>query len=69
MTEDPQKAGREDKLPAQPFLTVSACFGVWVTVWVRKLTHILTHTISFKNRTKMPEILRFQAFFGAATQI
>lgn len=31
-------------------------FYVWVTVWVRRLTHILTHTVSAEKVRKIPEI-------------
>ena len=50
-------------------LILSAHFAVWVTVWVGRLTHILTHTFSSGFATKSPEILRFRGFFGAAGQI
>ena len=44
-------------------------FYVWVTVWVRRLTHILTHTVSGEKVRKNPEIIRFQGFSGAAGRI
>ena len=31
-------------LPVRHSLNLSGPFGVWVTVWVKSLTHILTHT-------------------------
>ena len=37
-------------------------FYVWVTVWVRRLTHILTHTVLAKKVSKTPEIIRFREF-------
>jgi len=42
---------------------------VWVTVWVRQLTHILTHTFFSIFATKSIENRSFQCFFGAAGQI
>ena len=42
---------------------------VWVTVWVRRLTHILTHTVSAVKVRKIPEIMRFRGFSGAAGRI
>ena len=36
--------GEEAKLPLRYSLNLSGHFYVWVTVWVRRLTHILTHT-------------------------
>ena len=32
------------------------CQPVWVTMWVRQLTHILTHTVSVEKVRKIPEI-------------
>ena len=37
--------GEGGKPPLRCSLNLSAHFRVWVTVWVRQLTHILTHTI------------------------
>ena len=34
-----------------------------------RLTHFLIHIIFTQNRTKTPEIQRFQEFLGAAIQI
>ena len=48
--------GRKAELPALCFLNLSTHFYVWVTVWVRRLTHILTHTVSAKKVRKIPEI-------------
>ena len=56
------RPGGKHKLPAWPFLTLSGHFGMWVTVWVRQLTHILTHTIFAKTKEKSPKIRRFQDF-------
>ena len=40
-------------------------FVVWVTVWVRQLTHILTHTIFGVFATKKHRKLKFSVLFGA----
>ena len=44
-------------------------FRVWVTVWVRQLTHILTHTIFGVFATKKHRKPKFSMLFGAAGQI
>ena len=36
--------GGKANLPVRHSLNLSGPFGVWVTVWVKSLTHILTHT-------------------------
>jgi len=38
---------------------------MWVTVWVRRLTHILTHTIFSVFATKKHRKPRFSMLFGA----
>ena len=68
-TKEQKIQGRKAELPALCFLNLSAHFYVWVTVWVRQLTHILTHTVSAKKVRKIPEIKRFQGFSGAAGRI
>ena len=68
-TKEQKIQGRKAELPALCFLNLSAHFYVWVTVWVRRLTHILTHTVSAKKVRKIPEIKRFQGFSGAAGRI
>ena len=50
-------------------LSLSTHFVVWVTVWVRQLTHILTHTISVVFATKKHRKPKFSMLFGAAGQI
>ena len=45
-TKEQKIQGRKAELPALCFLNLSTHFYVWVTVWVRRLTHILTHTVS-----------------------
>ena len=37
-------------------------FYVWVTVWVRRLTHILTHTVSAEKVRKSPKSHDFGDF-------
>ena len=68
-TKEQKIQGRKSELPALCFLNLSAHFYVWVTVWVRRLTHILTHTVSGEKVRKIPEIIRFQGFSGAAGRI
>ena len=46
-------------------LSLSTHFVVWVTVWVRQLTHILTHTISVVFATKKHRKPKFSMLFGA----
>ena len=41
------------------------CQPVWVTMWVRQLTHILTHTFFSVFATKSIENRSFRCFFGA----
>ncbi|MFR6693477.1 MAG: hypothetical protein ACLUS6_05565 [Dysosmobacter sp.] len=40
----PKIPERRQKPPLRYSLSLSTHFVVWVTVWVRRLTHILTHT-------------------------
>ena len=41
------------------------CQPMWVTVWVRQLTHILTHTIfSVFDNKKAPKTEVFDAFWS-----
>ena len=68
-TKEQKIQGRKAELPALCFLNLSTHFYVWVTVWGRRLTHILTHTVSAKKARKIPEIIRFQGFSGAAGRI
>ena len=68
-TKEQKIQDRKAKLPVLCFLNLSAHFYVWVTVWVRRLTHILTHTVSGEKVRKNPEIIRFQGFSGAAGRI
>ena len=42
--ENDKNTGEETELPLRCSLNLSTHFVVWVTVWVRRLTHILTHT-------------------------
>ena len=42
---------------------------MWVTVWVRRLTHILTHTIFSVFATKKHRKPKFSMLFGAAGRI
>ena len=53
-TKEQKIQGRKAELPALCFLNLSAHFYVWVTVWVRRLTHILTHTVSAEKSKKNP---------------
>ena len=55
--------------PLRYSLSLSTHFVVWVTVWVRRLTHILTHTIFSVFATKKHRKPKFSMHFGAAGQI
>ena len=68
-TKEEKIQGRKAELPALCFLNLSTHFYVWVPAWVRRLTHILTHTVSGKKIRKIPEIIRFQGSSGAAGRI
>ena len=64
-TKEQKIHGRKAKLPVLCFLNLSAHFYVWVTVWVRRLTHILTHTIFSVFATKKHQKPKFSMLFGA----
>ena len=64
-----RNTGEGAKPPLRYSLNLSAHFRVWVTVWVRQLTHILTHTFFSIFATKSIENRSFRCFFGAAGQI
>ena len=51
-TKEQKIQGRKAELPALCFLNLSTHFYVWV----RRLTHILTHTVSAEKVRKIPEI-------------
>ena len=61
-TKEQKIQGRKAELPALCFLNLSAHFYVWVTVWVRRLTHILTHTVSAEKVRKSPKSHDFGDF-------
>ena len=61
-TKEQKIQGRKAELPALCFLNLSTHFYVWVTVWVRQLTHILTHTISAFLQQKSTENRSFRCF-------
>ena len=64
-----RNTGEGTKPPLRYSLNLSAHFRVWVTVWVRQLTHILTHTIFSVFATKKHRKPKFSMLFGAAGQI
>ena len=64
-----RNTGEGAKPPLRYSLNLSAHFRVWVTVWVRRFAHILTHTIFGVFATKKHRKLRFSMLFGAAGQI
>ena len=64
-----RNTGEGAKPPLRYSLNLSAHFRVWVTVWVRRLTHILTHTIFSVFATKKHRKPKFSMLFGAAGQI
>ena len=55
--------------PLRYSLSLSTHFRVWVTVWVRRLTHILTHTSFNVFTTKKHRKPKFSMLFGAAGRI
>ena len=57
-----RNTGEGAKPPLRYSLNLSAHFRVWVTVWVRRLTHILTHTIFSVFATKSTENRSFRCF-------
>ena len=57
-----RNTGEGAKPPLRYSLNLSAHFRVWVTVWVRRLTHILTHTFFSIFATKSIETEVFDAF-------
>ena len=64
-----RNTGEGTKPPLRYSLNLSAHFRVWVTVWVRQLTHILTHTIFSVFATKKHRKPKFSMLFGAAGRI
>ena len=60
-----RNTGEGAKPPLRYSLNLSAHFRVWVTVWVRQLTHILTHTIFSVFATKKHRKPKFSMLFGA----
>ena len=64
-----ERAPERKQFPLRYSLNLSAHFRVWVTVWVRRLTHILTHTIFSVFATKKHRKPKFSMLFGAAGQI
>ena len=64
-----RNTGEGAKPPLRYSLNLSSHFRVWVTVWVRRLTHILTHTIFSVFATKKHRKPKFSMLFGAAGQI
>ena len=59
------RAPERKQLPLRCSFILSAHFRLWVTVWVRQLTHILTHTISSDFATKKHRKPKFSMLFGA----
>ena len=58
-----RNTGEKAKPPLRCSLALSAHFVVWVTVWVRQLTHILPRTIFSVFATKKHRKLRFSTLF------
>ena len=65
----PKSTGEEVKPPLRYSLDLSGHFRVWVTVWVRQLTRILTHTSFNVFTTKKHRKPKFSMLFGAAGRI
>ena len=59
------RAPERKQLPLRCSFILSAHFRLWVTVWVRQLTHILTHTIFSVFATKKHRKPKFSMLFGA----
>ncbi len=55
--------------PLRCSLNLSTHFVVWVTVWVRRLPHILTRTSFNIFTTKKHRKPKFSMLFGAAGRI
>ena len=68
-TKEQKIQGRKAELPALCFLNLSAHFYVWVTVWVRRLTHILTHTVSAEKSKKNPRNRMISGIFCQVASI
>ena len=64
-----RNTGEGAKPPLRYSLNLSAHFRVWVTMWVRQLTHILARTILCVFATKKHRKPKFSMLFGAAGQI
>ncbi len=64
-----KNTGEEAKPPLRYSLGLSGHFRVWVTVWVRWLTHILTRTVFNIYATKKHRKPKFSMLFGAAGRI
>ena len=62
-TKEQKIQGRKAELPALCFLNLSAHFYVRVTVWVRRLTHILTHHRFGRKSKKNPRNHVISGFF------
>ena len=60
--ENDKNAGEETELPLRCSLGLSGHFRVWVTVWVRRLAHILTHTSFNVLQQKSTENRSFRCF-------
>ena len=58
-----RNTGEGAKPPLRYSLNLSAHFRVWVTVWVRQLTHILTHTFFSIFTTKKHRKPKFSMLF------
>ena len=64
-----RNTGEGARPPLRYSLNLSAHFRVCVTVWVRRIAHILTHTIFGVFATKKHRKPKFSMLFGAAGQI
>ena len=60
-----RNTGEGAKPPLRYSLNLSAHFRVWVTVWGRQLTHILTHTFFSVFAAKKHRKPKFSMLFGA----
>ena len=69
ITTNPTNGCALPKLEHREMKTISEHFPVWVSAWVKALTHFLTQIIFSEKQRKGPEILRFQGLFGCGGRI
>ena len=65
-----RRTGSPSSCPALlcPLFPLLSHFRVWVTVWVKPLTHILTHAVLSLFTTKNPQKPKFSGIFEKSLQ-